>query len=405
PGLEIAGDGRGCNTLTGSFTVHEVTLDYSGSSPKVLTFAASFEQHCEGGPAALIGTLYYKYTGSQSIYSISGRVIDRSGNAVGGVPVGIKGSKISTVTTDPAGNYSFGNLLAGGNYRIVPKPTASTVYSPESRKFLRLSGNLTGDFTAIPIYKISGRVTDANGAALANTYVTLSGSKSDLVLTNNLGDYSFLNLRSDGKYTVTPSKMHYSFTPPSRSFNGLPGNQTLNFTGTPLKYVLGGRILDSNGVGISGVTVELDGTIKGITRTDSTGAYRFKNLNAGGSYSLKPSKTNYSFFPFIQYFNDLSGNWTSANFTGTLRTYTLSGQVLDSNAEGVADVTVTLSGSQSATATTDSSGHYVINDVPAGGNYTLTPSKAGYSFSPTSRSYNALSDNQANAHFIASPSP
>jgi hypothetical protein len=50
PGLSIYGDGRGCNTLTGVFTVHEVVRDGLGN---ITTFAADAEQHCEGGAAAL----------------------------------------------------------------------------------------------------------------------------------------------------------------------------------------------------------------------------------------------------------------------------------------------------------------------------------------------------------------
>src|SRR5207247_1350853 len=56
PGLSIFGDGRGCNELTGRFVVQEATYD-SGGRP--LTFAVSFEQHCEGGPYALFGDLRF----------------------------------------------------------------------------------------------------------------------------------------------------------------------------------------------------------------------------------------------------------------------------------------------------------------------------------------------------------
>jgi hypothetical protein len=62
PGLSIFGDGRGCNMLTGKFTIIEATFDYSFSIPDVVTFAAQFEQHCEGDPPALRGTIYYNYT-------------------------------------------------------------------------------------------------------------------------------------------------------------------------------------------------------------------------------------------------------------------------------------------------------------------------------------------------------
>jgi len=55
PGLDVGGNGRGCNTLTGSFTVTQVTFGAAGT---VETFDADFEQHCEGAEAALRGHLH-----------------------------------------------------------------------------------------------------------------------------------------------------------------------------------------------------------------------------------------------------------------------------------------------------------------------------------------------------------
>lgn len=55
PGLEITGDGRGCNTLSGTFWIHE--LEWSGN--KVARVLLAFEQHCERGPSALRGCLAY----------------------------------------------------------------------------------------------------------------------------------------------------------------------------------------------------------------------------------------------------------------------------------------------------------------------------------------------------------
>ena len=54
PGLSVSGMGRGCNTLTGSFVVREALY---GSAGQVEAFAADFEQHCEGGAAALLGSI------------------------------------------------------------------------------------------------------------------------------------------------------------------------------------------------------------------------------------------------------------------------------------------------------------------------------------------------------------
>jgi hypothetical protein len=50
PGMDIFGDGRGCNTLTGSFTVHDVAADLA-------RVWITYEMHCEGGHPALFGEI------------------------------------------------------------------------------------------------------------------------------------------------------------------------------------------------------------------------------------------------------------------------------------------------------------------------------------------------------------
>ena len=49
--------GRGCNELTATFTIHELTFDANGV---LRTFRADFEQHCEGGTPALRGTWVFR---------------------------------------------------------------------------------------------------------------------------------------------------------------------------------------------------------------------------------------------------------------------------------------------------------------------------------------------------------
>jgi len=56
PGLSVVGDGRGCNTATGSFDVVEVVF---GASGDIVAFDATFEQHCEGAVPALRGEIRY----------------------------------------------------------------------------------------------------------------------------------------------------------------------------------------------------------------------------------------------------------------------------------------------------------------------------------------------------------
>ncbi|GAB3067791.1 hypothetical protein [Micromonospora schwarzwaldensis] len=52
PGLSLHGNGRGCNELTGTFTVLNAVF---GPNGYVQTFDATFEQHGEGGTAAARG--------------------------------------------------------------------------------------------------------------------------------------------------------------------------------------------------------------------------------------------------------------------------------------------------------------------------------------------------------------
>jgi hypothetical protein len=54
PGLEVSGDGNGCNTLTGKFDVDELSFWPTGD---LKTFQATFEQHCSGAIPALFGRI------------------------------------------------------------------------------------------------------------------------------------------------------------------------------------------------------------------------------------------------------------------------------------------------------------------------------------------------------------
>ncbi len=54
-GLDWSGQGRGCNTLTGWFALDHVTY----TSNVLTSFDLRFEQHCEGGTAALHGAIHW----------------------------------------------------------------------------------------------------------------------------------------------------------------------------------------------------------------------------------------------------------------------------------------------------------------------------------------------------------
>jgi hypothetical protein len=60
PGLDISGEGRACNRVTGRFRVDEAVYTASNA---VQRFHAVFEQHCEGLSAALRGQIWIDANG------------------------------------------------------------------------------------------------------------------------------------------------------------------------------------------------------------------------------------------------------------------------------------------------------------------------------------------------------
>jgi hypothetical protein len=56
-GLDIFGDGRGCNQTTGTLTIDSIGLNGQGGA---IRLGATFEQHCEGGAPALHGTIHHR---------------------------------------------------------------------------------------------------------------------------------------------------------------------------------------------------------------------------------------------------------------------------------------------------------------------------------------------------------
>ncbi|HVG29618.1 MAG TPA: FG-GAP-like repeat-containing protein, partial [Pyrinomonadaceae bacterium] len=78
------------------------------------------------------------------------------------------------------------------------------------------------------------------------------------------------------------------------------------------------------------------------------------------------------------------------------------GKITDAGGSAFSGVTVSLGGAQSASTTTDARGFYQFTELAEGGNYTVTPSKAGFTFTPLSRSFSDLRQD-ATADFSAAP--
>jgi hypothetical protein len=103
--------------------------------------------------------------------------------------------------------------------------------------------------------------------------------------------------------------------------------------------------------------------------------------------SLSSSTLDPSFFD--------NSNSVSTTILNSSVTYSISGRVTDSGGNGIAGVIVTLSGSQTGTTQTNSNGDYNFASVVSGGTYTIRPSRFGYVFSPSNRTFPYINGNQS----------
>jgi parallel beta-helix repeat protein len=154
----------------------------------------------------------------------------------------------------------------------------------------------------------------------------------------------------------------------------------------------------------SGATVTLDGPIRSTTTADSSGNYSFANL-ANGSYTVTASKSGVTFNPTSVQVTVNGAEVTGVNFTvsgGSQNTFGISGTV--SPAGNGSGATVTLGGAAAATTTTNGFGVYNFIGL-ANGSYTVTVSKSGFTFSPSSLPVTVNGASVTGENFTASAVP
>lgn len=91
--------------------------------------------------------------------------------------------------------------------------------------------------------------------------------------------------------------------------------------------------------------------------------------------------------------------------TVTPSTHSISGTIRNGSNNPIAGVTVTASDGYSAVTSTDASGFYQFTGIPGGTDLTVTPTKAGHTFTPPSRTYTNLSTSQTDQDFVGASQP
>jgi hypothetical protein len=135
-----------------------------------------------------------------------------------------------------------------------------------------------------------------------------------------------------------------------------------------------------NGPGGALTTVWLTGSATWSTITDASGHYAFVGIT-DGSYTVTPSKPGYKFVPGNRTVNVSGGSQTNVDFDSAVQLWSINGTIGGAGGNGA---TVTLSGDENLSTTADASGNFSFSGL-ANGDYTVTPTNAGFDFSPISQ--------------------
>ncbi len=242
-------------------------------------------------------------------------------------------------------------------------------------------------------FTISGTISPSSSGSGAT--VSLSGATNATVTADTSGNYVFAGL-ANGSYTVTPSKPGFTFSPISQAANVNGANLSgINFAGRAQTWSLSGTISPSSAA--VGTTITLSGTSNSTVAPDASGNYSFTGLT-NGPYTVTPSKAGFTFTPASSSLNINDASITGISFTAssTAQTWTVSGAITPSAAGSGA--TVALTGATNASTVADSSGNFTLTGL-SNGSYILTPSKAGFYFSPTSQPVNVNGTNLSGVKF------
>jgi protocatechuate 3,4-dioxygenase beta subunit len=385
----------------------------------------------------------------QGLVTLSGRIVDRAEQPIPHLEVLLESSAdVAQAATRTAADGSYLLRAGRGTYFLrlrnngpaneisnlplaphVPRAFDSGPFrDPNGADNITLTQDTVRNI-ALPTRILAGTVRDSRGQPVAGAHLSSLRNYSYIADLSTLNPVAFdaYAQQDDGRLAVTdaggayrmyvlPTNFNGSLSPilveppagsglPTQTLAGVEvqGDRTLDVTLQRPARQIRGRVTDASGAPLTGVTVALSGSQAGISTTDGNGNYIFVNVSEGGTYTVTPARTSYSFDPPSTTFTNLLGDQV-ANFTGLVVTYTVSGRVADANSNGVGGGTVTLSGPGTAVTQTDPGGNYSFTNVAAFTNYTVKPAKPGLNFTPARRDISNLNSNQT-LDFVAAAQP
>jgi hypothetical protein len=271
---------------------------------------------------------------------------------------------------------------------VAVNEATNSVYIASDRADSDPFGGSPGGFVNVfkgvpPSFSISGSVGSAAGGGQAGITVAITGPVSATAVTDSNGLFTVPRV-TPGDYTIAPVGSGFVYAPASQALTVVDANVSgVVFTPAPA-FNISGQIVDSLGAGLPGMTVVSQGSIKATAVTDAAGQFTLTGFPAG-TYTIVPMTPAFLYTPASQSVTVVGGSIAGVSFTA-LPTFSIVGQVLNSNGAGLSGVTVASQGGVSTTAVTDANGHFTLAGLPAG-TYTITPTSPGVIFGPTSQTF------------------
>ena len=220
-------------------------------------------------------------------YLISGRVTAANGDGMSGVTLALNGDQVQAITTDASGSYSF-LVNTFGNYTLSATK-AFFNFTPPAKTFNNLSNSQSNvNFSGVrQTHSVSGAIFDNHNNPAGGVSVALSDSNNATIgsfTTNADGVYSFTNVPAGFDYHVTPAASALlTFVP--QNISTLDSDLVLNFVGTPRKYTISGRVVDTNNQPVTGINLILSGSETARIKSDSNGNYSM-SVTVLGNYTV-----------------------------------------------------------------------------------------------------------------------
>lgn len=326
----------------------------------------------------------------KSYATVSGTVRTGPGVPIPGVAVAVESNFSSHVTvTNAAGAYSLSGVFPDPDYTLTARKAGYYRYEHGPLAVAAAASVIHPvTLTAYDACLAYGKVLNASGAPLRDTYVSIAGitvDYDDYQYSDNFGDYLFSNL-PPGVYSLSASRYPYAEV----SVSGInlspasPVRTDLILPDQANRGVISGTVTDAGGRPVRGVQVRATGPLTATEHTLADGTYQIRSLTPG-AYTVSLNQEADSGYPSQPNVMVAAGDETmNIDFALSVHYGTFSGRIQDATGGALHATRISVTPANHnyypASVHSGTQGIYIVERVRSDGSrrYRLYAEKAHY---------------------------